>query len=110
MVMSGEEGRQGPRVPSWSALPAVTTKTEVHAGPFVRLRDVFAFIERLSVVAGVRDVRLDRWIAGRAVLVVHHHDRTPLISALRAIEHPAVSVSFRQPHGINIELRPGQDA
>jgi hypothetical protein len=92
--------------PSWSALPAVTTHTEIHAGPFTSLRDVLAFIERLSSVAGVRDVRLDRWVAGRAVLQVRHHDRMPLIASLRLLDEASLTISVRRPHGILIEVRP----
>lgn len=90
---------------SWGALQAVTTVVEVHAGPFLTLRSVMTFIERLSAVPGVRDVRLDRWVAGRAVLVLRHHDRIPLIACLRSLEE-AGTVSVRQPHGIQIEIRP----
>jgi hypothetical protein len=83
----------------------VTTQVEVHAGPFSSFRDVMQFIERLAVVQGVRDVRIDRWVAGRAVFVVRHHDRMPLITALRILEDGSLTVAIRRPHGIQIEIR-----
>jgi hypothetical protein len=106
-VMSRHYYRNGTQVRSRGALPAVTTRVEVHAGPFTTLRAVMAFIERLSSVPGVRDVRLDRWVAGRAVLVLRHHDRVPLISSLRVLDDEGtLDISVRQPHGIQIEVRP----
>lgn len=103
--MGRDDGRRT-GVPSWSALPAVSTVLEVHAGPFATMRAVMAFIERLSAVSGVRDVRLDRWVAGRAVFVLRHHDREPLISALRALEDSSLTITLRQPHGVQIQIRP----
>lgn len=105
-MMSRQDERQGRPAPSWGGLPAVTTQVEVHVGPFAKLRDVFAFVERLKTVTGVRDVRLDRWVAGHAVLVVRHHDRMPLMAALRELEDGSVVVSIRRPHGIQIDVRP----
>jgi hypothetical protein len=105
-MMSRQDDRPASRAPSWGTLPAVTTQVEVHVGPFAKLRDVFAFVERLKTVTGVRDVRLDRWVAGHAVLVVRHHDRMPLLAALRELEDGSASVSVRQPHGVQIDLRP----
>lgn len=102
--MGRDDGRG--TVPSWGALPAVTTMAEVHAGPFTTIRAVMAFMERLSAVAGVRDVRLDRWVAGRAVFVLRHRDRLPLVAALRTLEDGTVTISLRQPHGIHVEVRP----
>lgn len=105
-MMSRQDDRPATPTPSWGTLPAVTTQIEVHVGPFAKLRDVFLFVERLKRVTGVRDVRLDRWVGGHAVLVVRHHHRMPLLSALRELEDDSVSVSVRQPHGIQIEVRP----
>ncbi len=102
----GDRGRVGRTSPSWGALPPVTTQVEVHAGPFASFRDVMRFIERMSVVQGVRDVRVDRWVAGRAVLIVRHHDRMPLLTALRTLEADgSLTVGMRRPHGIQVEVK-----
>ncbi len=96
--------RPAVRDPSlWS--PLVTTYVEIHAGPFAKLRDALGFMDRVKEVTGVRDVRLDRWVAGQVTLLVRHRDSVPIVRYVGELQE-AASTDAAQRQAIHIEVRP----